>query len=236
MRPLRPHLQLTNSRWGSRPRLGYLPRVQCRLFRGSEIRKRESPPREETALTASERERLLKDCSLARQKKSLLSKVWWTVKHTPWLLKDLVYTVLRYTQWRMLNPRLPEEVGFVVKSPLGRFFHDFVTYEHQSVTIMTHQSVTYRLHSVEPALLVILNTTVKPWGLFTICRGDSMQPTFGGKPAIKYSSNAYIDNQDIKLGDVVTLLGPERNYIRVSWLGKRVAALEGDRIWTIGKG
>ena len=136
----------------------------------------------------------------------------------------------------MLNPRLPEKEGFVVKSRIGRFVYDFVTYEHQFVTIITHQFVTNRFHSVKPALIFILNTTVKPWGLFTVCSGESMQPTFGGNPGITYASNAYIDTQDIKLGDVVFLLGPKRNYSGTSWWTKRVAALEGHRIWTIGVG
>ena len=238
MRPLRPLLQNTNSLWGSRPQLGHLPRIQCRLFRGSETERGGSSHRKKTAFTASEREKLMKECSLARQKKPLLSKIWWTVKHTPWLLKELVYIGVRYTQWRMLNPRLPEKEGVVVKSRIGRFFYDFVTHQHKSVTsqFLTHQSVTYQIRVIKPAFLDILGMTVKPWGLFSRSCGDSMQPTLGGNPAISYSSNAYTDNQDIKLGDVVDVLGPGRNYLGPSLLTKRVAALEGDRIWTTGQG
>ena len=233
MRPLRPHLQITSSRWGSRPQPGHLPRIQCRLFSVSEGKRRGPPPPKETALTASEREWMLQECSLGRQKKPLLSKIWWTVKHIPWLLKVLVYIAVQYAQWRMLNPRLPGVEGFMVKSRIGRFFHDFVTYEYQVVTnqFMTHQSNTNRIRLID-----ILNMTIKPWGVFSATCGNSMQPTFGGKPAIVYSSKAYIDNQDIKLGDVVAFLGPERNYLCRGWLSKRVAALEGDRICTIGKG
>lgn len=232
MRPLRPHLQIASSRWGSRPQPGRLPRVQCRLFRVSETSRRISAPLKETALTASERERFLEQCSLARQKKPLLSKIWWTVRHIPWFLKELVYTVVRYTKWRMLKPRLPEKEGFVVKSRIGRFFYDILTHEHRSVKIMPHQSVTVTFH---PALIEVLNKTMRPWGRFSNSSGNSMQPTFGGNPGIQYSSNAYNDYQDIKLGDVVCVLGPKRNYI-TCWITKRVAALEGDRIWTIGKG
>ena len=238
MRPLRPRLQFTSSQWGSRPQPGQLPRIQCRLIRGSETRRREFPPREETGLTASEREWALEQCSLARQKRPLLSKIWWTMKHVPWLLKELVYLVVQYTQWRMLSSRLPEVEEFVVKSRIGRFLYDFLTYEYQSVTAlsMTHQSDTHRIGLIRKLTFIdILSTTVKPWGLFSQGMGDSMQPTFIN-PAIKYSSNAYNDNQDIKLGDVVAFLGPERNYLGTGLLCKRVAALEGDRIWTIRQG
>lgn len=232
MRPLRPLLQIASSRWDSRPQPGHLSRIQCRLFRASETKRSGSPNRKETPLTPSEQERLMKEY---RQKKPLLSKIWWTVRHTPWLLKMLVYTVVRYTQWRMLNPRLPEKEGVVVKSRIGRFFYDFVTYQHESVTyqFMTHQGA---IRLIYPAFIAALNTTVKPWGHFATSSGDSMQPTFGGNPAISFASKAYTDNQDIKLGDVVTLLGPERKYIGQCLLGKRVAALEGHRISTTGKG
>ena len=235
MRPQRPLLQIASSRWDSRPQPGHLSPIQCRLVRASETKRSGSPDRKETPFTPSEREWLMKE---SREKKPLLSKIWWTVKHTPWLLKEMVYTVVRYTQWRMLNPRLPEKEGVVVKSRIGRFFYDFVTYQHKFVTnqFMTHQFVTRPICLIYPAFIVALNTTVKPWGHFAQSSGDSMQPTFGGNPAISFESKAYTDNQDIKLGDVVALLGPERNYIGQCLLVKRVAALEGHRILTTGKG
>ena len=238
MRPLLHRLQITSSRWGSRPQPGHLPRIQYRLFRASEGKRRGPPHPKETAIIASQREWLLKECSLAREKKPLLSKIWWTVKHIPWLLKELVYIVVQYTQWRMLNPRLPEAGGFVVKSRIGRFFHDFVTHEYLSFTnqSMTHQFDTYRIRLIKLKFIYILNVTVKPWGLFSATRGQSMQPTFGGNPAILYASYAYIDSQDIKLGDVIIFLAPERNDFGTRLFSKRVAALEGDRIWTIGQG
>ena len=239
MRPLRPLHQIASSRWDSRPKPGHLPRIQCRLFRVSETNRGGSPPPKNTVFTASHRERFLKECSLARQKKPLLSRIWWTVKHMPWLLKALIRIAVQYAQWRMLNPRLPEVEGVVVKSRIGRFFYDFVTYQYQVVISqsMTYQSNTHRPRLINLAAFVdILNIAVKPWGVFIKVRGNSMQPTLSGKPAIVYASNAYIDNTDIKLGDVVIFLGPDRDYLGPSWLGKRVAALEGDRIWTIGVG
>ena len=235
MRPQRPLLQIASSRWDSRPLPGHLSRIQCHLFRASETKRSGSPNRKETPFTPSERERFMKE---SRQKKPLLSKIWWTVKHTPWLLMQLAYTAVRYTQWRMLNPRLPEKEGVVVKSRIGRFFYDFVTYQHKFVTnqFMTHQLVTRPIRYIYPAFIAALNTTVKPWGYLGQSSGDSMQPTFGGNPAILFESNAYTDNQDIKLGDVVSLLGPERKYIGQWLLFKRVAALEGHRILTTGTG
>ena len=238
MRRLRPHLQFTSSWWGSRPQLGCLPRIQCRLFRVSEGKRRGPPYPKEAVFIAPDRECMLKECSLARQQKPLLSKIWWTVKHVPWLLKELVYLVVQYTQWRRLNSRLPEVEGFEAKSRIGRFFYDFVTHEYQSFVdqSMTHEFDTYGIRLLKHKFINTLNMTVKPWGLFILTRGPSMQPTFAGKPAIVYASNAYNDNQDIKLGDVVLLLGPERNDLGTRWFIKRVAALEGDRIWTIGQG
>ena len=238
MRPLRPHLQITSSRWGSRPQPGHLARIQCRLFRVSESKPREPPHPTETAFKASKREWMLKECSFARQKKPLLSKIWWTVKHIPELLMELVYLVVQYTQWRMLNPRLPKVEGVVAKSRIGRFFYDFVTHKYQSFDnqSMTHQFDTYRIRLIKLNFIEILNKTVKPWGWFSAARGKSMQPTFGGYPAIGYASNAYVDNQDIKVGDVIIVLGPERYDLGTRWISKRVAALEGDRIWTIGEG
>ena len=237
-RPLRRHLQFTSSRWGSRAQLGHLPRIQCRLFRVSEGKRRGPPHPQEAAIIAFLRERKLNECSLARQEKPLLSKIWWTVKCIPRLLKELIYIGVQYSHWRMLNPRLPAVKGIVVKSRTGRFFYDFVTYQYLSDLnqSMTHQSETHRIHFRKTAFIEILNKTVEPWGLFCEARGESMQPTFSGQPAIAYASNAYIDNQDIKLGDVVWFLGPERYSLGASWLCKRVAALEGDRIWTIGRG
>ena len=238
MRPLRPYLQFTNSRWGSRAQLRHLPRIQCRPFQASEGKRRGPPHPRETATIAFQRERQLNECSLARQEKPFLSKIWWTVKHIPWLLKELVHVVVQYTHWRMLNPRLPAVEGVVVKSRIGRFFYDFVTYEYLSDLnqSMTHPSETHGIHFSKSAFIGRLSTTVEPWGLFAAASGTSMQHTFSGKPAIIYASHAYIDNQYIKVGDVVVFVGPEKDYTGADWLCKRVAALEGDRIWTIGRG
>ena len=109
----------------------------------------------------------------------------------------------------MRNPRPSGKEDVVVKSRIGRFFHDFVTQEE---------------------FFWLLNTTMQPWGEFATNHGRSMRPTFSGNPAISYSSYAYVDGQDVSVGDVVTVLGPKYDRGRGILL-KRVAAIEGARIY-----
>ena len=56
-----------------------------------------------------------------------------------------------------------------------------------------------------------------------------MQPTIPAQPAPVYCSFAYINEQDVRRGDVVAVLLPER-YGSKGYISKRVAALEGERI------
>ena len=57
-----------------------------------------------------------------------------------------------------------------------------------------------------------------------------MEPTLSAHPSIQYSSYAYVDTQDVSRGDVVSLIGPQYDDEKAT-VTKRVAALEGDRVW-----
>ena len=57
-----------------------------------------------------------------------------------------------------------------------------------------------------------------------------MEPTLGGNPGILYSSHAYIDRDDLKVGDVVMVLDIDFDAKR-GGIVKRIAGLEGDRLW-----
>ena len=56
-----------------------------------------------------------------------------------------------------------------------------------------------------------------------------MEPTLGRNPAILYSSYAYTNSEDVKVGDVVTILGSDYDVDGSTWT-KRVAALGGKRV------
>lgn len=88
---------------------------------------------------------------------------------------------------------------------------------------MTFWSTTQKVYR-------LLNTTVQPWGFFHYNEGQSMEPTLGGNPGILYSSHAYIDRDDLKVGDVVMVLDIDFDAKR-GGIVKRIAGLEGDRLW-----
>lgn len=56
-----------------------------------------------------------------------------------------------------------------------------------------------------------------------------MEPTLGRNPAILYSSYAYTNSEDVKVGDVVVVVKPEFDVEGRLWT-KRVAALGGKRV------
>ncbi|CAD6583109.1 MAG: hypothetical protein ASARMPRED_001227 [Alectoria sarmentosa] len=182
-------------------------KIQRRLFYGTS-REEEGFPYRNTS-GPREREELLRRLVFPRDYGPTLYRIWWTVKWTPLLLKTLVVLGVRYPFWRMRNPRPSGKEDVVVKSRIGRFFHDFVTQEE---------------------FFWLLNTTMQPWGEFATNHGRSMRPTFSGNPAISYSSYAYVEGQDVSVGDVVTVLGPKYDRGRGILL-KRVAAIEGARIY-----
>lgn len=57
-----------------------------------------------------------------------------------------------------------------------------------------------------------------------------MRPTLGRGPKILYCSYAYTDREDVKIGDIVIISGPNYNRDRGTCMVKRVAALEGARL------
>ena len=136
-----------------------------------------------------------------------ISMIWWAGRHTPQLLKTLLLHGWEYLLGRMPAP--PEAKGVEVKSPIGRFVYEFFS---------------------QPAVLHSLNVTMLPWGQFSKNSGRSMQPTLPGSPAVTYMSFDYVDERDLKVGDVVTVIPPDYDKHGRRWC-KRIAALSGDRIW-----
>lgn len=168
---------------------------------------------DETTNSILKRKELLKLWRFPRQNLPPLSKIQWTAKHTPQLLRTLAYHGLLYPCWRMQNPRTPEEEGVVVKGRIGRSFYEFIT---------------------QPDCLKLLNKAFKPWGYFNIGSGRSMLPTLGANPSLTFNSNAYSDGRDICRGDVVSFLGPKFDDQQAT-LCKRVVAFKGERVWVFQK-
>ena len=75
----------------------------------------------------------------------------------------------------------------------------------------------------------LLAEVVLPWGIFNIASGGSMLPTFSAAATPTYASFTYFEKRDVRRGDVVVVEFIEPDG-RSRFLGKRVAALEGDRI------
>lgn len=134
-------------------------------------------------------------------------KFKWTTRCIPQFLTGLFRYGARYLI--MWTPPFQEEKGVVVKSRIGRFFYHFVT---------------------QPGCLELLNRTMSPWGAFIRGSGRSMLPTLGANPSIGYVSWSYVDKRDVRRGDVVDMLGAKFT----GALCKRVAALEGERVWVTG--
>ena len=78
-------------------------------------------------------------------------------------------------------------------------------------------------------IIRLLSILMRPWGLIQLNQGPSMQPTLRARPAPSYASYAYIDRRDVRRGDVVVVLPPER-YNKGAFICKRIAGLGGDRI------
>lgn len=196
-----PLLQFTILRWGSTPRSRHAFQIQRYLSNGP-IREEERLPYHFTSRHLP-RKVLLGRLRFPREDKHTLSKIWWATKHTPKLLYALVNQGVRFLYRRIRNPRPPEERGGVVKSRIGRLFYEFVRPNESRD---------------------LLNLTMQPWGYFHNLGGQSMQPTLGGNGAILYSSYAYLESQDIRLGDVVCVISPDHDKEKATWC-KRVAAL-----------
>ena len=166
-------------------------------------------PMTDLSRQSRKQEELLRRLRFPRVYMSTHSKIWWIMKHTPLLLITLVYLGVRYLVWRMLDRRTREKKGVVVKSRIGRFFHEFVAQR--------------RFHS-------LLKKSMQPWGFFHLNVGVSMQPTFAGNPTMFYPSYAYIDTYDVSPGDVVAVLGPRYDDDQIAYY-KRTAAVGSGRIW-----
>lgn len=201
-----PLLQFTVPRWGSRPRSRHVFQIQRYLSNGPKIEE-EGFPYNFTSWHLP-RKVLLKRLRFPREYMPIHRKIWWTMSWTPLLLCELVRLGVPFLYRWMRHPRPPEERGGVVKSRIGCLFNEFVEQED---------------------FLDWLNLTMQPWGFFHRNSGPSMQPTLGHNPAILYSSYAYVESQDIRLGDVVCVVSPDHDKNKATRV-KRVAVLGEKRI------
>lgn len=208
LRPLQPLLQTTTLRWSSRPRTSHAFQIQQYLLYGTK-REEEGYLHLVPYRSSATHKELLRMWRFPRKYKPIYSSIWWTMKWTPRFLKWLIVLGVQYPSWRMQNPR-----NAVVKSRTGRFFYELVF--------------------TQPGFYDLINTTIQPWGFITLPTGTSMQPTFSGNPSISFTSFAYTGIEDVSIGDVVTVLAPDYDAGK-GFLGKRVAALDGARIY-VAKG
>lgn len=206
VRPLQPLLNITTLRWGSKPRPRHVFGIQRYLLHGAKSGKEEFPYRQ--LYLPLKREEFLRRLEFPREYMPYWSKVWWSTSHAPQLLVELVRCGVPYFLRRIRTPRSTEAKGIIVKSRVGRFFHDFV---------------------IETDYLTWLNITLLPWGFLAISSGSSMEPTLSAHSSITYGSYAYVDTQEVSRGDVVTVLAPHYDEEK-EVLNKRVAALEGERV------
>lgn len=206
VRPLQPLLNITNLRWGSKPRPRHVFGIQRYLFHGAKSGREVFPYRQ--LRLPLKREEFLRRLEFPREYMPYWSKVWWYTSHLPQLLVELVRCGVPYFLRRIRTPQSTEAKGIIVKSRVGRFFHDFV---------------------VETDYLTLLSNTMLPWGFLGTSSGSSMEPTLSAHSSITYSSYAYVDTQEVSRGDVVTVLAPGYDE-KKQLLNKRVAALEGERV------
>lgn len=207
LRPLPSLCDVVTFRWvsGSRLRPGHAFYIQRRLFCATKARKTDPLDRDvDWSLTRKE---TLIQRSFPRPSSRFWYKILSTMKCIPRFLINLFFYGARYLFLR--RPRTQEEKRAVVKSRIGRFFYTFVT---------------------QPGCLDSLCRPMRHWGQFHPASGKSMLPTLGASLSIEYASYSYFDRRDIRRGDVVVALGPKY----AGNLCKRVAALEGDRVWVTG--
>lgn len=103
---------------------------------------------------------------------------------------------------------------------------------YQSWTLPVVNSRAARLSYVfRSGCLDLLSEVIRPWGFVGRTEGSSMEPTLPAVPALIYASFAYINKTDVKRGDVVVIPPPKPYDDRAGIICKRIAALEGDRIW-----
>lgn len=210
-RALRPFPEITAPWWGSRPRPPLrhafdVHRIR-RLLHDTKSGEEKFPRRD--IHWQLPRKELLRRLEFPRDYGSPLSSKRWIRERAPRLLMTLIYYFLRYPFWRMQNPREELEEGVVVKSFTGRLFYGFVRH-----------SDCQRL----------INETIRPVGALVHYSGSSMLPTLGANFAISITSYAYVERRDVRVGDVVSIMPPNFDEKR-TMLCKRVAALEGQRLW-----
>ena len=209
--PLRPLPSLLDGTISSRlqPRNAF--HIQRHLFHGTKAEK--GYPQYRTAYrdvdwSLTRKEQLIK-LSFPRRPDPDWSAIKWMTRDIPRFLGQIFVFGVRYAVWP--SQRSPPR-GVVVKSRIGYLFFDFVT---------------------QRGCLQLFNTTFGRWGLLITTSGASMLPTLGANSAIAFYSYAYTDRRDVSRGDVVCVLAPKQCGERTN-LGKRIAALEGDRIWVTG--
>ncbi|KAF6229914.1 hypothetical protein HO133_004251 [Letharia lupina] len=206
--PLQPLLNITSPRWGNRPRPRHAFQIQKYLFHSTKNEDEIFPYTEtERSSQGPKRKELLRRLRFPRKYKSTPDKLWCVLKHTPQLLKTVIAVSVQFRSWQ--RERLPH--GMRVKSRIGNFFYHLLT-QREGICIR------------------MLNMTIMPWGYVYIGRGDSMRPTYSGNLAFSYTAYAYVGSQDISPGDVVFALGWKYD-VDIGCVIKRVAGLEGDRIW-----
>ena len=202
LRPVLPLFDFTASRWGSSIRLR--PRhVQRFLSYGTKSEKKRFPYY--TERRDLPREALLRRLSFPREYMPYWSGIWWTTRHIPILSirPILLIRLCLYLPLRMWNLPMANK-GVIGNSCGARLFYVL-------------------------CIIDLLNIVMQPWGLILLGEGPSMQPTFPARHAPIYASYAYFDRRDVRRGDVVVVMPPER-YEKQGLICKRIAALGGERI------
>lgn len=149
----------------------------------------------------------VKSLNFPRRPVPYWSKIWWITRHVP---------------------ILPIRLIFLIPLCLYRYGRGWnLPVMNKGVEINRRAGFLLYLGS---GCVELVAGVMLPWGLLTIGQGPSMQPTIPAPPAPMYASFAYINKQDVRRGDVVTVTKTEPNN-RKRLICKRVAALEGDRIW-----
>ena len=204
LRPVLPLFDFTALRWGSSIRLRprHVFHVQRFLFHGTKSEKEKFPYY--TEVPYLNRETLLRRLSFPREYMPYWSRIWWTTRWAPLLLIMSPVLLIRFCLYR------PWHLPMVNEGVEGN-------------------SRAARLLRVLKFIIRLLNIVIQPWGLINLGRGPSMQPTIPEGLAPGYYSYAYVDRRDIRRGDVVAVI-PPKIHDRKGLLGKRIAALGGERI------
>ena len=187
--------------WGPRP----IPALRIQRYQSNDPRRGYRTPTDQRP----KREDLLKWSRFPRHGADMTTfyKIVSAIKHIPQLLNTLIFHGKEYLLGRMPVP--PASEGVKIMSRPGRFVYCFFS---------------------QPLVMISINKTIEPWGGLSTGSGGSMLPSLPASPGIDYSSYVYFDKHDIKIGDIVLIVGPNYDVDGVL-ICKRVAALEGDQVW-----